>query len=324
MKKRGCSSKNAIASISVACCTILASVATFAECRDILEQGIRNTYQSLRTSSMRSAFTEGFCNKSIQKVQNSSGGGISIGFPVDGIPVDIGGNYSQAGGNSLQQELCANKSGDMNDAQYEKLLSSVADPNIVEAWKQCEGSSGGLLLTGKLNGSTLVLSISFRNVGAISSTNLTDDATYDGLQCKTPWLNGMKVDGSTRYLQCKRIGTDPVTVTVNSSFNGAMFYIPPPPQWAWVESDKKKLEPDPAPPDPCIPHTVTMNTCIQKSNSKNRCPADDHAATGSQCSCTAPPGFTPFSDGAVIPLQVTGVIQVGCTVGVPGVLPAPK
>lgn len=65
---------------------------------------------------MRSAFTEGFCNKSIKKVQNSSGGGFSIGFPVDGIPVDIGGNYSQSGGNSLQLELCTNKQGDMSDS----------------------------------------------------------------------------------------------------------------------------------------------------------------------------------------------------------------
>ena len=304
---------------SVACCAALATTEVLAECRDILEQGIRNTYQSLRASSMRSAFTEGFCNKSIQKVQNSSGGGVSVGFPVDGIPVDIGGNYSQSGGNSLQQELCTNKAGDMSDAQYEKLLSAVADPNIVEAWRQCEGSSGGLLLTGKLNGSTLVLAISFRNIGAVSSTILTDDAAFDGVRCDSPWLSGMKVDGSIRYLQCKRIGTDPVTVTVNSSFNGAMFYIPPPPQWVIVGAKDESTKGEENSRDPCQPHTIIANICTQQGNPRNRCPAQDGVAVGASCSCTAPPGFTPFSNGVVISEQIHGVIKAGC-----GVLPAPS
>ena len=303
-----------VALLLVACCAALSTAGSLAECRDLLEQGIRNTYQSLRTSSMRSAFTEGFCNKSIQKVQNSSGGGISIGFPVDGIPVDIGGNYSQSGGSSLQQELCNNKAGDMSDSQYEKLLSAVADPNIVEAWRQCESSSGGLLLTGKLNGSTLVLAISFRNIGAVSNTILTDNASYDGVRCDSPWLSGMKVDGSTRYLQCKRIGTDPVTVTVNSSFNGAMFYIPPPPQWVIVQAKE-----EPKKFDPCQPRTIVASICVQQGNPKNRCPAQDGVAVASQCSCTAPPGFTPFTNGVVITELIHGVTNVGC-----GAVPAPN
>lgn len=300
--------------LSVASFLTLFSNSLYAECRDILEQGIRNTYQGLRTSSLRSSFYDGFCNHTIQKATNSSGGGLSIAFPVDGVPIDLGGSYDESSGNSFQQDLCGNREGGLNDAKYEKLLQAVADPAIVQAWSQCENNAGGVLITGKLNGSRLILSLRFRNVGNISSTELVGDADFDGVICPTQWVDGMSLDGSTKFMQCDRIGEKPVTVTVNTKFNGAMFYIPEPPKLTFT-SDTTNI---PAPDNG--PRTVTAKVCIDPGNDSNRCPAPNPlAADGTQCSCRPPVAIYAFDNGYVRTIQIAGVIPAPGT----GVLPAP-
>lgn len=296
-----------VVSVLVGLSISLSSSSLFADdCRDILEQGIRNTYTSLKTNNFSSSFKEGFCSNSLQAVKNSSGGGLSIGFPVDGVPVDIGGNYNESSANSLKQDACKNGSGNVSDDKYELLLTSIADPSIVSAWAQCKNNDGGVLLTGKLNGSTLILSIRFRNVGNIYETVFEGDASFDGINCPNNWINGTKLNGSTKYMQCKRIGEDPITVTVNTSFNGAMFYIPVP--------KKLIIEPQPKPvasPGPIsAPQPATAKVCIQPSNQNNRCPAANPLAdNGSQCSCQLPVALTPFNDGVVQTIQIYGVLR---------------
>lgn len=309
------------ATLSVVSFVTLFSQALYAECRDILEQGIRNTYQSLRTSSLRSAFYDGFCNHTIQKATSSSGGGLSIAFPVEGVPVDLGGSYDESSGNSFQQELCGNRQGGLSDGKYEKLLQAVADPAIVQAWSQCNANEGGVLITGKLNGSRLILSLRFRNVGSISSTELVGDAAFDGVICPRMWVDGMRLDGSTKFMQCDRIGEKPVTVTINTAFNGAMFYIPEPPKLTFVNSSGGTRSQGTTHIDNA-PRTVTAKVCIEATNDRNRCPAPNpQAPDGSQCSCRPPYAFYPFDNGHVRTIQIEGVIPAPGQAG--GVIPAP-
>lgn len=295
---------------------LITSTGVFAEeCQAILEQGIRNTFQSLRAGNLKSSFRNGFCDKSLQQMKDGRGGGLSLGFPIDGVPINLSGNYSDSSAKTLQREICSNSSGDLSDAKYESLMQAIADPTIVNAWTQCKSNSGGVLLNGKLNGSTLILSMRFRNIGSVSETKLTGDAMFDGAICPKLWVDGLRLDGSEKYMQCKRIGTDPITVTVNTSFNGAMFYIPPPPQLTMAANENRTPSSSPGSPEVIPPFYAKV--CINPTNNANRCPANDQAAVGSQCACNPPTSFTVFNDGTVQSILISNVTRA------PGMIPAP-
>ncbi|MCE4543265.1 MULTISPECIES: hypothetical protein [unclassified Caballeronia] len=95
----------------------------------------------------------------------------------------------------------------MSDSNYINLLQLVADPNIVDAWSVCKQKDGGFYIDGKLNGSTLILSLRFRNVGNVASTILTSDLVVTGASCEPMlWHKGDIIDGSKQFQQCKRFG----------------------------------------------------------------------------------------------------------------------
>ncbi|MCE5989733.1 hypothetical protein LVV83_22175 [Pseudomonas sp. LM20] len=221
-----------------------AATALADECRDILEQGIRNTYEQTRNGDLRSNLSSAFCQSSLNQVRSRSGGGFSLGFNYGGSPVSLGGDFNDQNGKSFQQEACAQGASNLSNSNYEKLLQHVADENIVRAWSQCNQTSGGLLLDGRLNEDTLILSLRFRNSGNIHQTTLNSNAQVRGASCEDiPWKSGTVITGSVQYVQCERHGEQPVTVTVNSEFNGAMFYLPRKPQLELVNEERRN-DPD--------------------------------------------------------------------------------
>ena len=284
------------------------------ECQSILEQGIRNTYQSLRNSNLHSSMSKGFCHSQLKQVQDSGGGGLTFGFPVDGIPVKLGGNYSETSANNSRSDLCNNQQGNLSDSQYETLLTRIVDPQVVAAWSSCKASSGGVLLDGELNGSTSILSIRFRNVGPVSSTKLIGPLQVKGASCPEEWITGMNVTGSKRYLQCSRFGDDPITATVNTEFDGAKFYIPPTTKIVFTPQQNPESHPAHQKPklDPVL-------FCAQDGNPTNRCAAQQSSAgpvapNGTPCACQHPWAPSAFNNGKIITEYIAPP---------PGILPAP-
>jgi len=49
----------------------------------------------------------------------------------------------------------------MSTANYINALQSVADPNIIDAWKSCMAHAYGLFMNGDLNGDDVILTIKF-------------------------------------------------------------------------------------------------------------------------------------------------------------------
>ncbi len=186
----------------------------------------------------------------------------------------------------------------MSNENYERVLQAVADPAIVQAWSSCKEKerSGGLLLDGKLNGSVLILSLRFRNVGNVSETTLKGKPQVSGAACDgMDWGPGTKIDGSQSFTQCRRFGEEPVTITINSTFDGAMFYIPAPPKLEVVPRSTNTTGSTSTLPPPPRPQSLACAA----ANRSWICPTPGSMQPlGSACTCNVH-GIGP-SSGTVI------------------------
>lgn len=302
-------SKNAACIVVIATCS-LTTPYTLADCREILESGIRNTYSLNRGGDFRRSFSSGFCSSNMQSGKSSSGGGIDVTIPVDGFPLGLGGNYSQKDAKSLQSNLCKNENGQLSDNQYEQVLRLVADPNIVSAWSACQQSQGGLLINGNMRDATnLVIELQFRNLGNVHETTLTSKPQVVGAVCPDlPWDKGTIINGSRQYAQCSRLGTSPVSFIVNSQFDGARFYIPAPEKIVLSSDnspDEQRRSDNRGGKSPGF--TVKAKVCVPtgadpKDPTVPRCPST--GSIGSACECN-----NPMFNGSVDTVVIDGVLR---------------
>lgn len=103
---------------------------------------------------------------------------------------------------------------------------------------------------------------------------------------------------------------DAITVTANSQFNGAMFYIPAISHLKLIGDSIRPPAPNPG-PGSGPGQTVVVKVCmVDASVLGMRCPANEASPDGGFCSCNLQPGMPP----------VAGRIQ---SVGIPRVLPFP-
>jgi hypothetical protein len=216
------------------------------ECDAILEQGVFNTYQGLRTRDLRTGVQSSFCQKSTVTNAGATGAGLNVMVPIYGVPVKFGGDYNQTNSSLNDQGSCGSSVSSMSDAIYENILQKVVAPEIVTAWTDCHTKAGGFFINGDLNGNTLVLEFRFRPYGAISRTRLTADPQIIGASCSRPVVKaGTVLTNAKTYQTCQRSGTEAVTVIANSTIDGARFFIP--------------AAAPPAPPPPNFPEVLVGN-----------------------------------------------------------------
>lgn len=122
------------------------------DCDSILQQGLRNTYKNLRSGDFRNAFQNEYCNKTSGEHGSESRNSL-LGMSGDDF-LQIGINNNDTA--TSRQENCGKGGSSMSDQKYENAMASVADPNIVEAWRQCVTQPYGVRIYGDLNGNDIV------------------------------------------------------------------------------------------------------------------------------------------------------------------------
>jgi hypothetical protein len=298
-----------------------AALHAVADCRAILEQGLRNTYLLTRSGDFKNSFSNSFCNSNLQKSTNSSGGNADIALDTPIGPIGFGGGYDEAQAKEFRNSACGGAHGSLSDAQYLNVLQKIADPNIVSAWSECEASAGGLLLNGELLDSTnLKVSLVFRNVGPIAHAVLTAPPAIVGAVCENmPWDKGTSINGAEQIVHCTRMGDSPIIFVVNTDYSAATFYIPQPKTIKLVapvrNSQARAEQVPPPPPNPFNEenddgYTVDSLICLYGavtqdpgSSNKPRCTAACNARVGDSCTCTNP-GFS----GHVAKISIKGVL----------------
>jgi hypothetical protein len=203
---------------------LLSTSATLAdECDAILKSGVRNTFHELRTTNFDQSFQNAYCQKTSSSRASSSD--TQLGGSYAGFGIDLGQSGSDTA--AYRQENCGNNAFATSEAKYLNALQSVADPNIVDAWRACKTRAYGLYINGDLNGDDFDLIFKFLPAGSISSTEITGGPWINGAICNPQVVEeGTIIDTGGLIIPCKRRGNEAVSVRVNSRFGPAKFYIP--------------------------------------------------------------------------------------------------
>ncbi|HEY3591736.1 MAG TPA: hypothetical protein VGL07_16985 [Buttiauxella sp.] len=233
-------------------------------CDAILEQGVRNTYSDLHKSNLRNIFNSEFCSSTSQDKSSSGGWDGGVSLQLGSIGLGLTGSSNSSDVNNTKNQYCSKNQSDMSDQGYTSALRLVADPKIIDAWSQCKNRQGGLIINGEVvDDSQVNISIKFMNVGSVSHTTIIRKPQIIGMTCDSMVEKDQEIDGNEQYFSCDRIGERPVTLIINTNFNGAMLYIPHP-------KKVEKITPPPPPPENCEPQLLGNGVI---SAPKPGCPA---------------------------------------------------
>jgi len=191
------------------------------DCDAVLKDGVFNSFQELRSGDLKNAFQNAYCNK--QGNSSGSSSGTSVGASYAGFGLDFGHNSNDT--SQSRNENCGNGSGSMSDDQFVRAMQSVVDQHIVDVWLACKQAGYGITIEGRLNGDFFRLKYIFRAAGSVAQATV-EDPHIEGATCDDSVKKGTVINTGGRIQNCKRTGDGPVSVTVNSNFQSAEFYIP--------------------------------------------------------------------------------------------------
>lgn len=253
------------------------------ECSDILRDGLRNTFQELRVDNFDSEFSRKYC------AADASSSDRRKGMKGEGTSPKFMFKFGSAsrGDNRNDRQSCDQSRSDIKDGQLVNAMRSVADPGVVNAWRECVAAPIGLTINGTVNDRDLVLRVFFRNAGNFSSATLLPPTTrVSGATCEPDDLKqlaeGQVIKGGGVELLCKRRSKrEPVTVVANSDFGPAHFVLP-------IE-ERLEPEPPPPPPAPVAKKTVCHALAIGTPNPGTPQPrCETSFPVGTQCTCKFP------------------------------------
>jgi hypothetical protein len=209
------------------------------ECDAILEQGVRNTYSDITQAELKNNISTNFCSSSSSSTGDSDEkkGGVSVQIGNWGLGGEGSGSRDQFA--QTKNELCTSSNSQLSDEGYHKVLTLLADKNIVDAWSKCN-SNRGLIINGDVHDATQIdVSVKFLNVHKISQATITMPAQIIGMTCPNVLDTGRIIDGNELLFSCQRIGDQAITVNLNTDYMGQRLYIPKPQQIVHIAAPNK-------------------------------------------------------------------------------------
>lgn len=117
------------------------------DCNALLAGGVFNQLRLRTASDIRLAIFDWECTTEFKTHDEAINSGLSIGFPVYGVPLQVGGTFSDAQRETWKRDHCATHSVNMSDQQQKELEVLVASKDILAAYTRCiEATSYGLSL----------------------------------------------------------------------------------------------------------------------------------------------------------------------------------
>ncbi len=107
------------------------------ECDKILEHGIFDGIQISTSKSAAETYTEWLKSATYQEIQNAQNQGLQIGFPIDGVPFQLGASASQNDYNAWRQAIDTGRTRTITDQEMVTIAQQSVDRGIVSAWKDC-------------------------------------------------------------------------------------------------------------------------------------------------------------------------------------------
>ena len=195
-------------------------------CGDILKQGIFDQYRSLNQNNYSSRLKDALCQSSSSSSGNSGGGGLSVGIPIEGVPIKFGGNYDEKHVNEMKQNYCHDGSSSLDNGDLRWIMQQVASQAVVAAWSRCMHdtvrSSGLVGAIDNVNGSQFIFRASW-NAGYGVNEAVVSSFAVRGATCDPVILTtGTRITTEGIAQPCTRSGNGPVSIILNSNYGYAV------------------------------------------------------------------------------------------------------
>jgi|HubBroStandDraft_6_1064221.scaffolds.fasta_scaffold256072_1 hypothetical protein len=241
-------------------------------CGDILKQGIFNQFKSLNQANYSSRLKDAVCQSSNSSTGNSSGGGLSVGIPIDGVPIKFGGDYNEKHVGELKQSYCHQGSSALNNDDLQWIMQQIASQEIVSAWSHCMGnyakSSGLTGAIDNVNGSQFVFKVTWSAAFGVNEATVSSFVVR-GASCDPVILtSGTKITTDGIAQPCARSGSEPVSIILNSNHGYAIGVL--------AEDKPKSLK------DKCMEGSYNACATLAK-NLRATCKFDAACISRAQC-----------------------------------------
>jgi hypothetical protein len=207
-----------------------AQTVQFDSCDTVLLGGVFQEEKITSAKDVHEAASDWMCLNEKNKASAGSGWGLSLGVPIDGVPLQIGANSNNTNSSAWSKDHCtdARRNNTLKDV-YEHT-TKVASPEILKAWTECKVQPHAGLTCSLANSTGPSVIFNYR----WTPTDIEHDtiATVKGLTltnatCDTIPAAGGKITAADATV-CKRINKDEQAIVLLRTSKGPCSQVIPP------------------------------------------------------------------------------------------------
>ncbi len=189
-----------------------------ASCDAILSNGIFDIRADYRTSSSAKGKMDWFCDTRFESSESVDSFGANIGFPLKGLPVNLGFDSSQETWKDWYKKTCRSHRSNTFDYSAVVSHSSTVNAGVLEAFNKCISSDGLHVWIERDAGPLFSIAARYINPGDFEPPTIKEFILPENVECYSEW-NTQKIDGSTTRNLCVRRNHDAVRIVVNATSN---------------------------------------------------------------------------------------------------------
>lgn len=156
--------------------TLLFACATFAQsgsehCKLILQNGLYKNYNITKTGNFYQDMKSYFSSATFKQDLRNSKWGASVGVVVDGVPISIGANASDAEINTFQQRVVSSNSFTVSQQFYDQVQISVPDVEMARSYTECleKTAEYGFKVIPTINEKDVIFIVNYRKQNSVDA-----------------------------------------------------------------------------------------------------------------------------------------------------------
>lgn len=207
------------------------------DCGKVLEAGIFDQTMISTSEASRQTFMAWQCSTEFKTHDEAISAGVSIGVPVYGVPLKLGGTFSSQERQAWKKTHCAASAGTSDYAKTYLELKHLVAPSVIEAWSRCvevvNQFRPGLKCSVTANDNeNVAFAIKYTPLDdadtkrpVVKSSSLSG-ATLVQSPAKQELLPPKTVVSSSISVPLRRTGKSPIMLVVNTTRGACDAYVP--------------------------------------------------------------------------------------------------
>lgn len=167
---------NIVSRLIFLCITLFFACATFAQsgsehCKLILQNGLYKNYNITKTGNFYQDMKSYFTSNTFRQDLRNSKWGASVGVVIDGVPISIGANASDAEINTFQQRITSSSSFTVSQQFYDNVQVSVPDVEMARAYTECleKTAEYGFRVIPTINEKDVIFIVNYRKQNTVDA-----------------------------------------------------------------------------------------------------------------------------------------------------------